>query len=97
MPATRNSSIPQRNVMSRTHGSHYDREIDFVATNGGVKEYYQISLSIAEGSTFDREMRSLDSVPDNYPKTILTLDRVIGTPMNDIRTINVIDWLLEKE
>lgn len=77
-----------------TSGSHYDREIDFVATKEDIKEYYQISLSILDDRTYEREVRSLDSVPDSFPKMILTIDRVISTPPNGIRAMNVIDWLL---
>lgn len=77
-----------------TAGSHYDREIDFVASKGDVTEYYQVSLTIMDGATFEREVRSLDSVPDSFPKTILSMDRVMSTPPNGIRAVNVIDWLL---
>jgi predicted AAA+ superfamily ATPase len=79
-----------------TAGSHYDREIDFVAVKGDVTKYYQVSLTIMDESTFEREVKSLDSVPDNFPKTILTMDRVMSTPPNGIRAMNVIDWILGK-
>ena len=45
-------------------------------------------------STAEREARSLDAVKDNYPKTILSMDRVKADPGKGIRHINVIDWLL---
>jgi len=80
-----------------TSGSHYDREIDFVAQKGDAKEYYQVSLTILDPSTFEREVRSLNSVPDSYPKTILTVDRMMSTPPNGIRAVNVVDWLLGKK
>ena len=79
-----------------TAGSHYDREIDFVAVKGDVTEYYQVSLTIMDESIFEREVKSLDSVLDNFPKTILTMDRVMSTPPNGIRAMNVIDWILGK-
>jgi uncharacterized protein len=77
-----------------TSGSHYDREIDFVASKGDSVEYYHVALSIMDGTTYEREVRSLDSVPDSYPKTILTMDRMMSTPPNGIRTMNVVDCLL---
>ena len=47
-------------------------------------------------STFDREMASLAAVKDNYPKTILTLDRFTLGDYNGIKVIHLLDWLLEK-
>lgn len=79
-----------------TAGSHYDREIDFVAKKGDLIEYYQVSLTIMDENTFEREVRSLDSVPDSFMKTILTMDRVMSTPPNGIRAVNIIDWILGK-
>lgn len=77
-----------------TSGSYYDREIDFVAIKGDNVEYYQVALSILDNTTYEREVRSLDAVPDSYPKMILTMDRVMNSPPNGIRAMNVIDWLL---
>lgn len=65
-----------RRGYSVTSGSHYDREIDFVATKRKEVRYYQVVLTILDENTFNREVLSLESVPDNYPKTILTLDRI---------------------
>ena len=49
-------------------------EIDF-ATNGpeGIK-YWQVSESVANEETLQRELLSLTSVRDNYPKTLIALD-----------------------
>jgi len=41
-----------------------------------------------------REIRSLTSINDNHPKTILSLDRIMTEPGNGIRHVNLIDWLL---
>ena len=78
-------------------GSHYDREIDFVATKGKEVRYYQVALTILDENTSNKEVRSLEFVPDNYPKTILTLDRIISTPPNGIVAMNVMDWILGKQ
>jgi len=68
-------------------------EIDFVATNDNDKKYYQVSSSVLDPKTFEREMAPLLKVSDNYEKIILTLDEL---PMNyeGIKQVNVIDWLL---
>lgn len=45
--------------------------------------------------TFEREMRPLRSIHDNYEKIVLTLDRFSIGNYDGIKVINVIDWLLE--
>lgn len=72
------------------------KEIDFVAKRGDVTEYYQVSASIVAKETFERETSSLLAVKDNYPKTILTLDRFTEGNYGGIVVKNVVDWLLDK-
>lgn len=44
--------------------------------------------------TFEREMRPLRHIQDNYEKIVLTLDRFSLGNYEGIKVINVIDWLL---
>lgn len=44
--------------------------------------------------TFEREMRPLRSIQDNYEKIVLTLDRFSLGNYDGIKVVNVIDWLL---
>ena len=75
-------------------GSYRDREIDFTAMRNGRVEYYQVCLSMMPQEARERELRPLSSVGDNFPKTILTLDRLgLGTE-NGIEIVNVMDWLI---
>ena len=77
-------------------GDVADGEVDFVAMRGADVEYYQVSASTLEESTLARELKPLGALPDNYPKTLLTLDDVFATMDYDgVRKQNVIDWLLE--
>lgn len=71
-------------------------EIDFV-TNGpaGVK-YWQVSETTAHEETLQRELSSFESVRDNYPKTLLTLDDAREQSYDGIRRIYALDWLLGK-
>ena len=72
-----------------------DLEIDFIAEKDGDKEYYQVSASVLDPNTFEREIEPLRRVRDNYPKYIVTMDEI--TSNNEgIKQINVIDFLLEK-
>lgn len=76
-------------------GRYGDQEIDFTVMKGDVREYYQISMSIKDENTYARETRSLNSIKDSYPKTILTLDNMGFTTNEGIKVKNIIDWLLE--
>lgn len=50
-------------------------EVDFVAVKGTQIHYYQVSASILDEKTREREFRALERIQDNYPKTILSLDQ----------------------
>jgi hypothetical protein len=54
-------------------------------------------MTMLDSETSKREMSSLKSIKDNYPKTVLTLDRFGLGSYEGIRVVNVIDWLLGKE
>ena len=71
-------------------------EVDFVAKKGELTEYYQVTASLVDESTFDREISPLKIISDNYPKTILTLDRLTLGNYDGILVKNAIDWLLDK-
>ena len=71
-------------------------EVDFVAKRSDQTEYYQVAASMVDESTFDREISPLKSISDNYPKTILTLDRLSLGNYEGILVKNAIDWLLDK-
>lgn len=44
--------------------------------------------------TFDREMKPLYAIRDNYEKIVLTLDKLTLGNYDGIRVIHVLDWLL---
>ena len=52
---------------------------------------------MTEKSTFDREMAPLKAISDNYPKTVLTLDRFTLGDYDGIEVINAVDWLLKQQ
>ena len=68
------------------------KEIDFVAETPDGLEYYQVSDTMNDTKTLERELFSLKLVKDNYPKYILTRD--YGTKDYDgIKQLNVLEWL----
>ena len=71
-------------------------EIDFVTVNNNEKCYYQVSLSVRDKNTLDRELAPLLSLSDNYPKYLLSLDDDPEVDHNGIRQIYALDWLLGK-
>ena len=74
-------------------GSYRDWEVDFTAIRGGETEYYQVCLTMLSEETRERELRSLNTIKDNFSKTVLTLDRFGLGSENGIRIVNVLDWL----
>lgn len=73
-----------------------ESEIDFVARKNDNVYYYQVTASMTEESTFEREMAPLKSIRDNYPKAVITLDRFTLGNYEGIEVVNAIDWLLQK-
>lgn len=71
-------------------------EVDFIAKKNDVYTYIQVTASLVDENTFNREMRPLKEIEDNYEKIILTLDRYTLGNYEGIKVINIIDWLLEE-
>jgi len=74
-------------------GKMDDKEIDFIAVKGDLREYYQVALSVRDEATLERELRPLYAVRDSYPKFLLTMDDELPMDNNGIRRINVLNWL----
>lgn len=70
--------------------------VDFIAKRNDVYTYIQVTASLVDKNTFNREIRPLKLIEDNYEKIILTLDRYTLRNYDGIKVINLIDWLLEE-
>ena len=68
------------------------KEIDFVAENRGERIYVQACVTIPEDSS--RETDNLLEIPDNYPKYVVTLDRLATGNEKGIRVVHLEDFLL---
>ncbi|NCB00307.1 MAG: ATP-binding protein, partial [Clostridia bacterium] len=68
-------------------------EVDFVAQKQGILTYFQVTADLSAQETFEREMRPLRSIRDNYEKIVLTLDRYTVGDYEGIKVQNVLDWL----
>jgi len=70
-------------------------EVDFIATKTDDKRYYQVSATILDETTRERELKPLLAIPDNYPKVILTMDQIVFSDYSGIKVQNIIEFLLE--
>ena len=70
-------------------------EIDFVATKPNKKIYVQVAYSIPNEDTKKRELGAYDVINDNYPKYVITLDK-LTYEYNGIKHVNLIDFLLDE-
>lgn len=73
-----------------------DLEVDFVAMDKKQIEYFQVTATVRDENTLNRELLPLQKISDNYPKVILTLDDDPEADYDGIKRINVLDWLIEK-
>ena len=74
-------------------GVLYDKEIDFVAQRGDEKLYIQVAASVSEDVTFMREVKSLLSIRDVYPKILLARTGVPEYQYEGIRVVDIAEWL----
>lgn len=74
-------------------GKNNSNEIDFVAVKGKEKVYIQVSYLLASDETIEREFSVLETIPDNYPKYVVSMDE-IDRGRNGIPNINIKEFLL---
>lgn len=71
-------------------------EVDFVAEKQGTYTYFQVTADMTAQETFEREMKPLRRIRDNYEKIVLTGDRLTLGNYDGIQVKYLPDWLLEK-
>lgn len=70
-------------------------KVDFVAQKQGAYQYFQVTADMTAQETFEREIRPLENIRDNYEKMILTMDRLTLGNYNGIQVRSLLDWLIE--
>ena len=78
-----------------TIGKVGNTEVDFVAQKQGAYQYFQVTADLTAQETFEREIRPLENIRDNYEKIILTMDRLTPGNYNGIQVRYLLDWLTE--
>ena len=76
-------------------GKWYELEVDFIAVKQDEKKYYQVCLTLMDEKVKERELAPLKAIPDNYEKTILSMDKTYITDYEGIKFENIIDFLIE--
>lgn len=79
-----------------TVGRAGNKEIDFVCDQQGEKLYVQVTYLLASDETIQREFGVYDSIRDNYPKYVVSLDE-FDMSRNGIKHRNIRDFLLAEE
>lgn len=70
-------------------------EVDFIATKYNEKLYIQVTESLQGEEVRNRELAPLEKIRDNYEKIVLSMDLNNDANYNGIKSLNIIDWLLE--
>lgn len=76
-------------------GKTYCGEVDFIAQRGLEKIYVQAAYYLADEAVVEREFGVYRAIEDNYPKYVVSMDKVtLGR--DGIIHKNLIDFLLER-
>lgn len=71
-----------------------DLAVDFIAEKPNEKIYIQVSESITNVETRNRELKPLQIIPNNYEKILLTMDKSYINAYDGIKHMNIIEFLL---
>lgn len=76
-------------------GKIYKGEVDFIAQKGREKIYVQAAYLLENEETVQREFGVYDAIADNFPKYVVSMDKM---PMSrdGIIHMNLCDWLLRE-
>ena len=77
-------------------GKPENGEIDFVVDDFNERFYIQVADYLSSDDVIEREFGVYKNVPDNFPKYVITMDK-IDYSRNGIIHKNIIDWLLENK
>ena len=72
-------------------------EIDFIAAKADEKIYVQVTESMENETVRARELAPLQRIADNYEKIVLSLHPGLETSYDGIKSIDLIEWLLESQ
>lgn len=79
-----------------TVGKSGEKEVDFITAKKDQRLYVQVSYLLASEETIQREFGVYDSIRDNFPKYVITMDE-LDFSRNGIKYRNIKDFLTMKE
>lgn len=74
-------------------GKTYKSEVDFIAAKGEEKIYVQAAYLLSDEKVINREFGAYDSIKDNYPKYVVSMDK-LTLSRDGIIHMNLLDFLL---
>ena len=69
------------------------KEVDFVCERRGEKLYIQVAYLIIDQKVRDREFGNLLKIKDNYPKLVVSMDKIVGAKYKGVEQINIREFL----
>lgn len=72
-----------------------NQEVDFIATTADDKLYIQVTESMQSEDVRKRELSPLQKIRDNYEKIVLSLEPGLDASYDGIKSLNLMDWLLD--
>lgn len=79
-------------------GKNRESEIDFVARTGDDLYYVQVSLTIEDSATKERELKAFKGLDDGYKKIVITMDNnPLSRLENGYKMLNIFDFLLNED
>jgi len=72
-----------------------NQEVDFIATKTDEKIYIQVTESMNEPKTRQRELAPLLKIRDNYKKMVIALECGLTQDYEGIKIINALEFLLQ--
>ncbi|MDO9399416.1 MAG: ATP-binding protein [bacterium] len=76
-----------------TIGQLGKKEIDFVCEKKGEKLYIQVAYLISSEAVKEREFGNLLAIKDNYPKLVVSMDKMVEGGVEGVKHMNILDFL----
>ena len=70
-----------------------NQEIDFVGEKAGKKIYVRVTYLISSKKVEEREFKNLLRIKDNYPKYVVSMDKMAGGNVKGIPHLHILDFL----
>jgi predicted AAA+ superfamily ATPase len=72
-------------------GKNEEKEVDFIAERKNEKIYVQVTYKMIESQTIEREFGVFNSINDNYPKYVVSMDEFWTDNINGVKHIHIAD------